>query len=199
MTPQVHARNRQDQPRYTARQSSGPPGGLAAAAITRGSEHCVVPRRLPNAVASRTLLSCAMPRSFACATRCITGHASPPSTIQSAATRCAALRERGHSHGRALRVVADRLLGLACVLRQRQTMIDPHLGKPTAQMEILFDGGQCLFRSQFGLSAVSPSRPAIDIRAARSGGQAPAGPTPPPDRSDRPAPPRPSGAGCRAG
>ena len=37
----------------------------------------------------------------------------------------AALRQRGHSHGRALRGVADRLLGLACVLLQRQTPFDP--------------------------------------------------------------------------
>ena len=36
-----------------------------------------------------------------------------------------ALRSRGHSHGRALRGVADRLLGLACVLLQKQTPFDP--------------------------------------------------------------------------
>jgi transposase len=41
--------------------------------------------------------------------------------------RYAALRRRGHSHGRALRGVADRLLALACVLLQRQTLFDPHL------------------------------------------------------------------------
>jgi transposase len=46
--------------------------------------------------------------------------------------RYAALRKRGHSHGRALRGVADRLLGLACVLLQRQTLFDPHFGQPTA-------------------------------------------------------------------
>jgi transposase len=40
--------------------------------------------------------------------------------------RYAALRQRGHSHGRALRGVADRLLALACVLLQRQTLFDPH-------------------------------------------------------------------------
>ena len=40
--------------------------------------------------------------------------------------RYAALRRRGgKSHGRALRGVADRLLGLACVLLQRQTPFDP--------------------------------------------------------------------------
>lgn len=40
--------------------------------------------------------------------------------------RYAALRQRGHSHGRALRGVADRLLALACVLLQRRTLFDPH-------------------------------------------------------------------------
>jgi hypothetical protein len=43
--------------------------------------------------------------------------------------RYAALRRRGHSHGRALRGVGDRLLGLACVLLQRQTPFDPHFGQ----------------------------------------------------------------------
>jgi hypothetical protein len=38
--------------------------------------------------------------------------------------RYAALRQRGHSHGRALRGVADRLLALPCVLLQRQTPFD---------------------------------------------------------------------------
>jgi transposase len=45
--------------------------------------------------------------------------------------RYAALRQRGHSHGRALRGVADRLLGLACVLLQRQTLFDPKYGRST--------------------------------------------------------------------
>jgi Transposase IS116/IS110/IS902 family/Transposase len=44
--------------------------------------------------------------------------------------RYAALRQRGHSHGRALRGVADRLLGLACVLLQKQTPFDPQYGQP---------------------------------------------------------------------
>ena len=40
-------------------------------------------------------------------------------------SRSAALRARGHSYGRALRGVADRLLGVACVLLQRQALFDP--------------------------------------------------------------------------
>jgi len=44
--------------------------------------------------------------------------------------RYAALRQRGHSHGRALRGVGDRLLGLACVLLQKQTPFDPQYGHP---------------------------------------------------------------------
>src|SRR3954462_8053740 len=46
--------------------------------------------------------------------------------------RYAALRARGHSYGRALRSVADRLLGMACVLLQRQVLFDPDHGAPTA-------------------------------------------------------------------
>src|SRR3954465_3801179 len=40
-------------------------------------------------------------------------------------SRSAAFRARGHSYGRALRSVADRLLGMACVLLQRQVLFDP--------------------------------------------------------------------------
>jgi transposase len=39
--------------------------------------------------------------------------------------RYAELRRRGHSHGRALRTVGDRLLAVACTLLQRQTLFDP--------------------------------------------------------------------------
>src|SRR5215204_4253182 len=44
--------------------------------------------------------------------------------------RYEALRARGHSYGRALRGVADRLLGVTCVLLQRQTLFDPDHGAP---------------------------------------------------------------------
>ena len=46
-------------------------------------------------------------------------------------SRYAALRARGHSYGRALRSVADRLLGIACVLLQRQVLFNPNHGAPT--------------------------------------------------------------------
>lgn len=39
--------------------------------------------------------------------------------------RYSELRSRGHSHGRALRGVADRLLHVLCTLLQRQTLFDP--------------------------------------------------------------------------
>lgn len=39
--------------------------------------------------------------------------------------RYAALRARGHSHGRALRSVADRLLAVACAMLSSQTPFDP--------------------------------------------------------------------------
>jgi transposase len=44
-------------------------------------------------------------------------------------SRYTALRQRGHSHGRALRGVAD---NVACVLLQRQTTFDPDHGQPAA-------------------------------------------------------------------
>src|SRR5215217_5128689 len=47
-------------------------------------------------------------------------------------SRYEALRARGHSYGRALRGVADRLLGLACVLLRRQVLFDPNHGAPMA-------------------------------------------------------------------
>jgi len=40
-------------------------------------------------------------------------------------TRYAALRKRGHSHGRALRTVGDRLLGVACAMLETGTLFDP--------------------------------------------------------------------------
>jgi transposase len=40
--------------------------------------------------------------------------------------RYAELRRRGHSHGRALRTLGDRLLAVACTLLQRQTLFDPN-------------------------------------------------------------------------
>jgi transposase len=46
--------------------------------------------------------------------------------------RYAALRARGHSHGRALRTVADRLLAVACTLLERQTAFDPTYKLPRA-------------------------------------------------------------------
>ena len=39
--------------------------------------------------------------------------------------RYVALRARGHSHGRALRTVADRLLGVACAMLETRTLFDP--------------------------------------------------------------------------
>ena len=40
--------------------------------------------------------------------------------------RYVALRTRGHSHGRALRSVADRLLAVACAMLESQTLYDPN-------------------------------------------------------------------------
>ena len=48
------------------------------------------------------------------------------------ASRYAALRARGHSYGRSLRGVGDRLLGVACVLLRRGILFDPDHCAPTA-------------------------------------------------------------------
>jgi len=44
----------------------------------------------------------------------------------------AALRSRGHSHARALRSVADRLLNVACAMLKTGTIFDPSIAKQTA-------------------------------------------------------------------
>jgi transposase len=46
--------------------------------------------------------------------------------------RYTALRSRGHSHGRALRGVADRLLYVTCTMLERQTPFDPKHKRPQA-------------------------------------------------------------------
>ena len=51
-------------------------------------------------------------------------HVSPGSSLRPAAPHIR-LRQRGHSHGRALRTVADRLLSVACTLLEQQTVFDP--------------------------------------------------------------------------
>lgn len=47
-------------------------------------------------------------------------------------SRYATLRQRGCSHGRAIRGVADRLLNVACVLLKRRTPFDPAYGELVA-------------------------------------------------------------------
>jgi transposase len=47
-------------------------------------------------------------------------------------SRYATLRARGHSYGRALRGVGDRLLGVACVLLRRGMLFDPDYGSSAA-------------------------------------------------------------------
>jgi transposase len=48
--------------------------------------------------------------------------------------RYQALRARGHSHGRALRTVGDRLLGVACAMLRAGAMFDPAAGRTDAAM-----------------------------------------------------------------
>jgi transposase len=46
------------------------------------------------------------------------------------------LRQRGHSHGRALRGVADRLLLVACSMLRNRTLYDPNRNKPPTAMAV---------------------------------------------------------------
>ena len=68
-----------------------------------------------------------MPRTRGYATRYFTGLDPLSKTIPMSTT--VTLRKRGHTYGRAIRGVADRLLGLACTLLQRHTLFDPDHGK----------------------------------------------------------------------
>jgi len=45
-------------------------------------------------------------------------------------SKYSALRSRGHSHGRALRSVADRLLNVACAMLKSRTLFNPSLAAP---------------------------------------------------------------------
>jgi transposase len=45
----------------------------------------------------------------------------------------ATLRQRGHGHARALRSVADRLLGVACTMLKTQTLYDPQRSQKTTK------------------------------------------------------------------
>jgi hypothetical protein len=48
--------------------------------------------------------------------------------------RYTALRQRGHSHGRALRTLADRLLATACAMQKSQTLFDPDRKPPRSTL-----------------------------------------------------------------
>ena len=89
--------------------------GVAPVTKCRGKTCIVVMRQ---AVQSR--LRQAMPHWARIAVR----------TTPSAAAATPPLAARGHSYGRALRGVADRLLGIVCVLLQRRAMFDPEHGTP---------------------------------------------------------------------
>ena len=75
-------------------------------------------------------------RRYACNKRLANAlyHWARLATQHDALSRCryAALRRRGHSHGRALRTVADRLLSVACTLLEQQTLFDPTYKVPEA-------------------------------------------------------------------
>jgi transposase len=80
-------------------------------------------------VTRRSGKTCVVVRRYACNKRLANAlyHWARLATQRDAVSRCryAALRQRGHSHGRALRTVADRLLSVACTLLEQQTLFDP--------------------------------------------------------------------------
>ena len=90
-------------------------GGIAP--VTRRSgKSCIVIRRLAcNKRLSNALFHCA---------KAAAQH--DPLSRQ----RYEALRQRGHSQGRALRSVADRMLYVLCTLLRRQTLFDPDHARP---------------------------------------------------------------------
>src|SRR5882724_9828203 len=80
-------------------------------------------------VTRRSGKTCVVVRRYACNKRLANAlyHWARLATQHNALSRrrYAALRQRGHSHGRALRTVADRLLSVACTLLEQQTLFDP--------------------------------------------------------------------------
>src|SRR6267143_765622 len=81
-------------------------------------------------VTRRSGKTCVVVRRYACNKRLANAlyHWARLATQNDALSRrrYAALRQRGHSHGRALRTVADRLLSVACTLLEQQTLFDPN-------------------------------------------------------------------------
>jgi transposase len=80
-------------------------------------------------VTKRSGKRCIVVRRQACQTRLRDAvyHWARVATQHDELSRCryAALRKRGHSHGRALRSVADRLLAVACAMLVHRTAFDP--------------------------------------------------------------------------
>jgi transposase len=87
-------------------------------------------------VTKRSGKSCIVVRRYACHGRLVNGmyHWARVAIQHDPRSRAkyAALRSRGHSHARALRSVADRLLNVACAMLKTGTIFDPALAKQTA-------------------------------------------------------------------
>lgn len=87
-------------------------------------------------VTKRSGKSCIVVRRYACHGRLANAmyHWARVAVQHDARSRAkyAALRQRGHSHARALRSVADRLLNVACAMLKTGTIFDPSIAKKTA-------------------------------------------------------------------
>ena len=104
--------------------------------LRRRDYHALRPLSGVAPVTRRSVKACVVVRRYACNKRLENAlyHWARVATQHDAASRgrYAALRARGHSHGRALRTVADRLLSVACTLLERQTLFDPNYKPPEA-------------------------------------------------------------------
>ena len=72
--------------------------------------------------------------------------------------RYRALRARGHSHGRALRTVGDRLLAVACAMFRNGTLYDPNLSRVESRRLTSTHPGNLKVR-QWEVSETPPSSP----------------------------------------
>jgi transposase len=104
--------------------------------LCRRDYHALRPLSGVAPVTRRSGKACIVLRRYACNKRLENAlyHWARTATQHDAASRAryAALRARGHSHGRALRTVADRLLSVACTLLERQILFDPNYTPPQA-------------------------------------------------------------------
>src|SRR5467141_5181885 len=129
--PAIHARARKDHPRRAAPHGSSPWAEAHEVwqPLRRRDYHALRSLSGVAPVTRRSGKTCVVVRRYACNKRLANAlyHWARLATQHDVLSRrrYAALRQRGHSHGRALRTVADRLLSVACTVLEQQTLFDP--------------------------------------------------------------------------